>query len=242
VRPLFAAILLLAPVFDCLAQPQFEAASIKPSAVARAGAEGGGREDISHSPVTLTMRNVRLIGCILWAYDLKLSQLSGPPAMLDERYDIQAKAASASTPPQLRLMMRALLADRFQLAMHSAQKEMAVYELVLGKNWKKPAESQPNLSSRLSIANGSFVFQHASMPWFAEKLSDFAGMDRPVVDRTGVTGDFDFTLKTAATVVLQRDIDALFSIVQEQLGLRIVPRRNTVEVWVVDRVERPTAN
>ena len=156
--------------------------------------------------------------------------------------DIQAKAASASNLPQLRLMMRALLADRFQLAMHSAQKEMAVYELVLGKNWRKPAESQANLPPRLSIANGNFVFQHASMPWFAEKLSDFAGMDRPVVDRTGVTGDFDFTLKTAATVVLQRDIDALFSIVQEQLFLRIVPRRNTVEVWVVDRVERPTAN
>ena len=100
-----------------------------------------------------------------------------------------------------------------------------------------------NLGRRLPrVEDGNFVFHDTSMPEFAEKLSQLRDIDRPVVDRTGIKGVFDITLTGAATAMLQPGGPSLFTLVQEQLGLKLVSAKAPIEVLVVDHAENPSVN
>jgi uncharacterized protein (TIGR03435 family) len=92
------------------------------------------------------------------------------------------------------------------------------------------------------VENGSFVFQEASMTEFAENLSLLRGIERPVLDRTEIQGFFDITLQSAASAILDQDGPTLFALVEEQLGLRLVPAKAPVEVLVIDHAEKPSGN
>jgi uncharacterized protein (TIGR03435 family) len=225
--------------FVC-AQTEFDVASIKPSAWARAGGEGSGRESVVVSPNSINLGNASLSFCIQWAYNVKFYQVSGPERLTVDRYDIVAKTGKPARKEELMSMMQALLADRFHLRLHRETRAMPVYELVAPSKGARLRQSGPDQKAGMSVVNGSFVFQRVSMSAFAERISDFSAIDRPVLDKTGIEGFFDITLPSAASAMLA-DPQSIFSAI-EGVGLRLDSRRGPVEIVVVDHVERPSGN
>jgi uncharacterized protein (TIGR03435 family) len=228
----------------------FEVASIRPNSASKAGGEGSYRSKIEFAADSLTMRNVDLSECIQWAYGIPFYRISGLNSLKTERYDIFAKAEGPVPLSQLEAMLQDLLAKRFNLTLHRETKMLGVYELVPAKGGPKlPAPKAEgeivgahSSESLPRVSDGNFVFQDTSMPEFAEKLSQLRDIDRPVVDRTGVKGVFDITLKGAATAMLQPDGPSVFTLVQEQLGLKLVTAKAPIEVLVVDHAEKPSVN
>lgn len=221
----------------------FEVASIRPAERWKAGGEGRTRETIQPSPEGLTLRNVTLSSCLQWAYGVKFYQVSGPDWLKSDRYDVEAKAAGPVSRAEMKRMLQALLAERFRLVLHREKKDFPLFALLVARNGPRLRSSNAEGNSDVQVADGSFVFIRVSMPDFAEKLADLRTIDRPVVDHTGIAGVFDITLKGAASAVLQDDGPSIFTLVQEQLGLRLEPRRGPLDLLVVDHAERnPTGN
>jgi uncharacterized protein (TIGR03435 family) len=211
----------------------FEVASIRPNSVWKAGGEGNSRSKIEFTPDRLTMRNVDLSECIQWAYGVQFYRISGLNSLKPERYDIFAKAEGPVPVSQLEAMLQDLLAKRFDLTLHRETKMLGVYALVSAKGGPKlptPKADDALLAAHSSeslphVEDGNFVFHDTSMPEFAEKLSQLRDIDRPVVDRTGIKGVFDITLKGAATAMLQPDGLSLFTLVRNSLGSNSYLRR-----------------
>jgi len=232
------------------AQPQpasFTAASIKPAAIG-IGREGGNRSRIQHTPTSLSMWNVSLADCVEWAYSLAPFQLPGaqPGA---ESYDILAKTDAPVPVGQLKVMLQDLLAKRFQLAIHRETRMLPVYELAVGKGGPKLPKANPGSAEPVHTAdslprveNGSFVFANASLPEFAQMFAKLRGIDLPVVDRTGIAGSFDIVLKSAPAAARDGDTAALFALVQEQLGLKLVSAKAPFDIVIIDHVEKPSGN
>jgi uncharacterized protein (TIGR03435 family) len=208
------------------------------------------------------------------AYDLNYGadrQVSGGPAWLGStRFDIEAKEdpavsaelqklAAEQRGDRLRQMLRSLLADRFKLQLHHESTELPVYELVLAKGGSKLMPSVPPVDSnndgvppkpRSSIrfaGKGRLEGNDADLPMLVTALCmqpEVGG--RLVVDKTGLTGKFDFTLKwTPDLGTDQPAADAgpsLFTALQDELGFRLQPTKAPVDVLVIDRVEMPSEN
>ena len=229
----------------------FEVASVKPnpsmsSDVSVNRSPGGGLDAV----------NVPARALITIAYSLRDQQLIGAPGWLDvERYDIHAKAPAGEPEAQfndksagerMRLRLRALLADRFQLVLHEDTREMPVYALTIGKNgihpalkrWQDGDEQGPQNIGR----NNSYQAKKVSMKAFAEGYLS-GRMGRVVVDQTGLSGDYNFKLEFLPDKEAEQKggmtfLDAL----EKNLGLKLESRRAPIKVLVIDRVERPAAN
>jgi uncharacterized protein (TIGR03435 family) len=224
----------------------FEVASVRPRNTADAGR---GRSSIDSAPGSLTIRNASLSSCIKWAYHVMDYQIAGPAWLQIDKYDITAKSAGPAPMDQLRQMLQTLLAERFQLLFHRETKELPVYVLVAAKSGPKLHKAEPGGNTSMKGENGSFVFQSTSMPQFVEDLSTLRQVDRPVLDRTGIPGIFDFNLKFGESneemkrALIAGDGASIFTLIQEQLGLKLEARKGPVEMLVIDRVERaPTEN
>ena len=192
------------------------------------------------------MRNVSLRSCIQWAYRVRGYQISGPGWLTSERYDIVAKTSSPAADDQLRPMLQRLLADRFQLALHRETKELPVYWLVAGKRGPKLRAAAGEGNSSMRPAGGGLEFRNFSMPELADRLSARPfSVDRPVLDKTGINGLFDFTMKLADNdAELKRTLEGMergasdFALFLEQLGLTLQAQKGTVEILVIDRAEK----
>lgn len=169
-----------------------------------------------------------------------------------------ATAADREAVERVRLMMRRLLAERFKLRVHQEMRELPIYELVVLKQtgelgpdikrstvdcmeeWKEQGKPDARNLACGSIQGrpGKIVGHTVEIGSFARDLYDWTG--RPVVDRTGLTGRFDFTLTWAPEGSTDTDAPSIFTAVQEQLGLKLQPARGPVDVLVVDSAERPT--
>jgi uncharacterized protein (TIGR03435 family) len=224
---------------------EFEVATIKP---APPQSEGHTSTRMSSDTDTgkLNYTNVNLKEVIGKAYKVQQYQITGPDWIETERFDIVAKFAPHSGADQLPLMLQALLADRFNLALHRETRELPMYALVVTKNGPKfkSSETETGISSNSSRTRWH-VTAKVTMRGFAEFLSDEAG--RPVVDRTGLTGSYDMTLDWAPDdASAANDSTAgpsLFTALQEQLGLKLEATKGPVEMLAIDRAERtPTAN
>jgi len=243
------AALLLLPlaIWGQAERATFEVVSIKPTE-GRPVNSGFRRA----SPGTLNATNVTVRFLIQYAYDLREDQVTGGPAWLDsERYEVMAKPpeGAPTTEQAKRLRVQSLLADRFHVVLHRATKEMPVFVLVLAKNgpkgMKPSTQGEPDW-----VTNGHHLNCHnCSMAMFAKGF--LAGQTgRNVTDRSGIAGDFDFTLDWTpdAPAGAPPDADAaagqppFFLALQEQLGLKLDPQRGPVEVLVIDRAEKPSAN
>ena len=250
-------LLSLAFVGHILAQPAFEVTSVKPSA--NAGS-------ISVSPLTggkLTARNVNVRTLIRASYQVQDFQISGAPNWLEaERYDIDAKSAAPAGADETRLMVQALLADRFQLKIRRETKETPAYALIVanGKTHKMtPADKtgcEPELSSptnpceHIRTAAGFVITgEKVSMPKFAIALS--AMFRDTIVDQTGLAGVYDFKLDlgragfTPAPGSPSNEMDginAVMSGLQDQLGLKLERTKSAIEILVIEHVEKPSAN
>jgi uncharacterized protein (TIGR03435 family) len=229
-------------------QPAFEVASVKPHKPDVAG-ENRNHESIDSVPGALTVRNASLGSCIKWAYLVRDYQISGPAWLNEERYDITAKAAGPARLDELRRMLRTLLAERFSLRLHREAKQLPVYSLVAAKSGPKLHKAEPGSNTSMQGENGSFVFRGTSMAQLAEDLSTLSQVDRPVLDRTGIPGVFDFSLKIGEDnnemkrALIAGDGPSIFTLIQEQLGLKLEARRDVAEVLVVDHAARiPSEN
>jgi uncharacterized protein (TIGR03435 family) len=236
----FAAI--AAPLFAQSTSPSFDAASVKPTAHGR-DVNGWSRSssDIP-SPGRFVAENESLGGLIREAYQLKDYQVIGPPWLDDggDGFDIEAKAARDTTKPQVYEMLKTLLAERFKLVARPEKREMPVYLLVKGKGNQKlqPAASEGGRPSQRSIG-GDVTFTSVTMADVAYQLARFT--NRPVFDRTAVSGRFDLKLKYDPSP--DGSGPSLADALQEQLGLRLESAKAPVDVLVVDHVERnPTGN
>jgi len=245
--------LILLASFALSAQPAFDTASVKPSAIGPK-MEYAGRTDIT--PGGVSMIGATLRACVKWAYGVREDQISGPAWLGSERYDIIAKAAGPAPIPELRLMMQALLADRFGLALHRDTKDLPVFEIVVGPGGPKLTASTESGPGKLKVVDGALVFQHYALPELADRLSVAPfGLGRPVVDRTGIAGVYDVTVRIGESIDEMKrsaeraalanepaDPSPYFAAFREA-GLKLEAKKEPVEVLVIDRAEKvPKAN
>ena len=233
----------------------FEVASVRPNKSGALNSSTSGRGG------SFTATNVTAHQLIIYAYRLRPFQLaSGPRWIGSDRFDIQARPPENAKPDNP-AMTRALLRDRFKLVAHTETKQDQVYALVLARGdgrlgpQLKPstqncAAAQPGTPSPCGMntstndTTGRLVGTGQSMEQLAAALGGF-GLNRMVLDRTGLTGSFDIELKwtpdNARTGSAQsNDAPSIFAALQEQLGLRLDSQRGPVEFLVVDSIERPT--
>jgi uncharacterized protein (TIGR03435 family) len=238
------ALLVLSIGAVCLAaSPQFDAASIKPNPSAPLPGRMGAHIDTS--PGRLIARGESLKELAVDAYGIEDYQVTGGPDWIaSARFDVEAKPSGAATREQLLSMLQTLLADRFQLAFHRETRQLAVYTLVVSKGAPKfkPGTDTPSVD---------LLGHNWNLPHLAQYLTHF-GSDRPVIDKTGLTGSFNLDLNMAKigmaaseapggassnANVYQATVNAM-----EDMGLRLMPAKVPVEVLVIDRAEKPGAN
>ena len=176
--------------------PNFEVATIKPT-----------KPDEKRQMITIQGRkfvivNQSLSSAIEFTYGLQAKQIiNARPWMESERYDITAQIEGEGEPSekQWREMLAKVLADRFQLKFHRDERELAVYALSVGKGAPKldKDETDPNGIPGLGFRGrlGDLAVRNANMSDFIRFLQNVVLLDRPVVDQTGITGRYDFTLK-----------------------------------------------
>jgi uncharacterized protein (TIGR03435 family) len=227
------------------AAANFEVASIRPSRTE------GWQYTIQPTRAGFTARNMPLNFLIMWAYGINDYQLAGSPSWASDRYDVTAKPGASYE--EIRVMMQALLADRFKLAVHRESREQNEYALTVAKGGLKlaepkeascPAEPTPTATpcGRLSWSNRWLGGRRASMKALLFVLSQ--AMKRTVVNETGLEGPFDMFLEWTpeASETAADAPPPLVTALEEQMGLKLVPRKGKTEVVVVAHVERPTEN
>lgn len=227
----------------------FDVASIHPSQLPQAGGEGSKRNEIRHTPKSLTMRNVTFLDCLMFAYGVTEQQVIGPDWIMRDRYDIAASTSEPVSRAEVKRMLQPLLADRFNLALHREMKETPVYVLTVAKGGPKLNPSQSQTGSNWRISGGAYVFVDTNMPELAQKLSQLLAVNGMVIDQTGISGSFDFSIRMAANEEIARseaihgDGPSIFTLIERQLGLKLESRKVPIEVLAIDHADRtPTAN
>ena len=216
---------------------RFEVASIKPrvDVAQKAGVE--------ETPDLVRIENLPLSAIIGSAYGVASFQLVAPDWTTRTRFDIEARPPAPYTSAQRRTMLRNLLADRFKLAVHNEKRPVTGFDLVVATGGHK-----------LQLATGGTGF-FTARPGLIDgpnrTMADLVGtltsiVGAPIVDRTGLTGRYDLKLEwtpdggAAAAAAPELSI---FTAIREQMGLRLESSKVTIDVVVVDRVERtPTGN
>jgi len=240
------------PKFDV-----FEVATIKPS---DAGPRSG-RFIAMQGDDRFVAKDYTLKLLIAAAYELNPRTISGGPPWIDSaHYDIVAATPGGVRPShdeQMR-MLRSLLVDRFKLTFHREAKVYPIYQLVIAPNGPKLKATAAAPDDPVVVGPGVVYPQRISLPARNATMGNFvsllqrAVLDRPVVDKTGLTGRYDFNLDWAPDEtqfgggVPAASSDApsppLFTAVEEQLGLRLIATKGPVDALVVDQAEPPSAN
>jgi uncharacterized protein (TIGR03435 family) len=227
---------------DATSLPRFEVASIKLSA----SNETGSRNDLSGASVVF--RNYVLGGILQTAFNVgdRLA-LEAPDWLYSERFDITAKIPDEKASlDERRQMLQALLIDRFGLAFHHETKMRAGFGLVVAKNGPK-IQSVPDVDGHNNDNRpGKMQRLRTTIGDFASALSYI--LRQPVVDETHMEGRYNVVLTYAPD--LGPDVPpaanggpSIFTAIEEQLGLKLEPRKVPVDIFVVDHVEKtPTEN
>ncbi len=237
------------------ANPSFEVATVKPSKPDEPGKLFGVRGN--HFKTI----NTTLTDLIAFAYGVQQKQLVGQPEWMDkDKWDIEAQPDVAGAPNknQVATMVQKLLADRFQLKFHKDSKELSAYVLTVAKSGNKMTQgsTDPNQLPGLFFTGlGRLTVQNATIVDFAG-LMQSAVLDRPVVDQTALVGKWNFLLKWTPDesqfggmgIKVPPPTDAadapppLFTAIQEQIGLKLDAGKAQVQVLVIDKAEKPSAN
>ena len=228
-------------------KPSFEVASIK---LNKSLYDGG---SVRFPPAGRFLgRNVSLRPLIAIAYKLKAFQLLGGPSWIDdERYDIDAMAEGTPPPEQIFLMLQSLLAERFNLAVHWESRELKGFSLVAmkaGQPGPKMRPSSVNCSDlpmpAPCMAGGIRIGDLKMIGTSTGRLIDVINgeVKAPVIDETRLDGTFDVELHWSPELANSLDLPSIFTALQEQLGLKLVPKLVPADVLVIDRAEHPTPN
>jgi uncharacterized protein (TIGR03435 family) len=243
--------------------PAFEVTSVRPL-------NAGERVStiVSCSPSGRFVSGGPLRQILFWAYNIKPFQLVGDPdwdpkMMVDNKglYGIEAKASGPVTEDVCKLMVQALLAERFKMVAHREQMETSVFALMVGKNGLKTQKaSESDTASGINvIINGNplGVAVGASKDgrprgWSMEFLADFLGiaqLGRPIVDRTGLEGLYKINLNFSISYPANPNYEPppgagpdIRTALQEQMGLRLESTKAPIEMVVIDHIEKPDAN
>jgi uncharacterized protein (TIGR03435 family) len=218
---------------------RFDAASVRPNHTA--GCQG--RWDFSTSHRTVTAQNAPLLRIVSRAYNLTDDRVSGPAWLDSECYDLTAKAANDATNHELMAMLRELLRDRFHLVAHRELGERPVLALMVDKGGSKLHPYGDKVS--MPPSNGRILFMARHLPDLCERIGKVTG--RPVIDKTGLDGDYMIVLTYLPFGSLNSDpSDAasdILSAVRDQLGLRLQSQRGAVDVLKIESVDKvPTEN
>jgi uncharacterized protein (TIGR03435 family) len=263
-------------------KPEYEIVSIKPTDPNNRI----GRSGLLYTPDGFTAKNVGGWALVRAAYEVENFQISGAPKWFDtEHFDIEAKMTPAladeiqklglqRSQPLRQQMMQALLADRFNFVAHRETKGVPIYSLVIAKSGLKLQEPKPDESYANGIKSpegepykdaiffsgraGSLTItaQAASMTSLAGVLS--GRLNRPVIDKTGLTGFYDFSfpfapeeVQSAAVpsgapsgvpVAPESNLPTLAVAIEEHLGLRLESGKGPAPIIVIDRIEKPSGN
>jgi uncharacterized protein (TIGR03435 family) len=239
-------------------------------------------QGITYSADGFDAKSMRLWGLIINAYSVQQLRVMGAPAWWNtERFNLMAKvdgptaeALQKLPPDQLKLvrqrMLQKILVDRFALTFHHETKEMTVYFLTIAKGGSKlqehsPGHAGPNdivdfegnrADNRFVIRGDELIGQSVSINNFIAQLS--LNMDCPIVDKTGLTGNYDFRFKyfvdysayaspsggaSAQMVTVQVDENGpIIAAIQKNLGLKLEQGKGSVDVVVIDHSDRPSGN
>lgn len=241
-KPLFL-LLLAIPAFS---QPEFTVASMKLTEILP-----DKRPIVNIDRGRINLTGLTLQTLVSRAYDVREYQVRGPDSVLNERYTILATMPADTAQPVVWQMLQRLLAERLELKLRRDSEEMSVYALIPGKNGPK-LKSAAGGPISIRFAGGGFNARNASVQQLASFLGGF--LDRPVVDRTGTDGAYDFTLLFApdanlgpGMAKLSKEMEfaqiethsgSIFTAMQEQLGLKLDPRKMPIEVLVLENVRK----
>ncbi len=230
------------------ADPSFLVATVKPSdpndprAAYGWSFESEGRQIVCKQATVMDLLSVM--------YGVQVRQIVGGPEWLrKDRYDIRGipNVPGDPTVAQFRGMFKKLLAERFHLTLHRETRDMPIYAITVAKDGPhlKIAGPDEAINTGNSGDGGQRTLRFTGMPMaeFAHNLDIYE--DRPVVDRTGLPGRYDFTLSWTYDLSVEGVPGAppsLFTAIKEQLGLKMDAVKGQAEVLVIDHVERPTEN
>ncbi len=204
-----------------------------------------------------TAQNIPVKLMISLMYKVPMRHIEGGPAWMDDdRYDIEARADGAYSIDDLHTMFQNLLADRFNLKFHKDAREGNVYALSVDPAGLKMKVNESAQDFNIPIIprdQTTFVGTRVPMVYLAWFLGQQLQRDeRPVIDKTGLTGNYDFTLSFLPPLPPDlskedlpadiRDKPSLFDAVRDQLGLKLEAQRGPVERYVIDHIDRPSAN
>jgi uncharacterized protein (TIGR03435 family) len=236
--------------------PRFEVVSVKPAPPPQAS---NSITVVADAPGSFN-RTATVAFLIQFAYDLQDRELVGGPSWVRaDRFDVAARAGRPVPVEELRLMVRSLLAERFKLVAHTEQRDLPYYTLLLARTDKQlgprlkksddgctgPSKPVIDMPPRAATASGC-----GEMTTFIRGAS--RQMDAPVTDGTGLVGKFQWSYyydgAGGPLARLQRPVAAdpnmpqYATALQEQLGLKLEPRRGPTPVIVIDSIDRPTPN
>ncbi|MGH9647775.1 MAG: TIGR03435 family protein [Bryobacteraceae bacterium] len=239
------------------ANPAFEVATIRPSDPASPG------QIITLRGAEVITTNVTVHALINLAYWLHPKQLTGGPAWTEsDKFDVAGKPDAPGQPnvDQMKMMIQKLLADRFQLKVHFEKRDLPVYAIMIAKSGVKLIKSQddpngiPAWGFGRTPSGTRIIFRNAPLSQVTAVLQN--SMDKPVVDQSGLSGRYDFTVTFTPDPAQAALIggpappaadnpDAasdLFTAFQQQLGLKLESTKAPVDVMVIDKVEKPSQN
>ncbi len=269
-----------------ISAPAFEVSSVKPAAPDQKGPVTRGGPGTG-DPGQATFTGVTLSSVLMTAYDVKAYQIQGPGWLGAEKYDIVAKVPAGTSKEQFHLMLQNLLTERFRMTLHHESKQFQGFELTIGKNGSKLTTTRLGGSVETKMQPGPYKIGDDNFPQFdqpgflvaarlnrgASKMSNHltavaqplsslllllsGQLQSPVLDRTGLTGLYDFRLEFvpegvtaqqsptdgAPDTIAINSVPGLIIAVEEQLGLKLESKKIPLDVVVIDRAEKvPTDN
>lgn len=232
---------------------QWDVVSVKPMSTDACPAHQGGvgwlKDGLTASCVPASflvqfayrlMDQTRIVGLPDWAKDTS------------HLYAVEARVSGEDAPVYVKLngderfrMLQQVLADRFGMKAHMEARELPAYDLVVAKGGSKLKGPGPNDSgaTQWKAQDGKVQWTGAPLANFVFALSNETG--RPVVDKTGLTGRYSFTLEFEPAARAGKDESgrpSVFTALEEQLGLKLVPAKEPVDVLVIDSIKQPGAN
>jgi uncharacterized protein (TIGR03435 family) len=227
--------------------PSFDAASIKPG-------DGARGIDFRFFPTRFVATALTLEQLILQAYGIESRELTGGPDWVrGDRFDVTATTSQEVSRERMQLMLRTLLAERFNLQIGREERTGTVYSLTArnAKNLKPPAkpDAPAAIGTRRLDENGVLSYRaeghNATMAALAQYLA--AHVRAPVTDETKLTGNYDFTISYTYDTAFgglapDPNVPTMFTALESQVGLKLTAGKGPVPVWVITRVAKPTAN
>lgn len=265
----------------------YDVVSVKSWKLGVGGRGGGISSRPTETPDGFVAGHVTLGELVRLAFGTHPFQVKGAPNWFDSAgYTIDAKIDAAEVDALQKLsshdrilarqhMLQVLLADRFKLTFHHETREVPVYFLVIAKNGPMLQEAKPGFvlpdgtKAPAGVPDwwnidddGRRTLTGVDVPIFqlVEMLASFTDDDRPVLDKTGLTGNYDLTVRWVSSVdtaplptemsLAERQAQrgrrladpARVAAIQKQLGLKLEPGKGPVDYIVIDHVERPSEN